>query len=173
MKKHVLMIAAALLLGAMSFAQGAGPKGGAPGAAGQGKGQGKGGGMMRMGGARGEIEKKVFAQLGLNAAQKTKVAALQKSQQDKVKAAFAGMKPPAQGQKPDQATMQKMQATMKKLRDGYQTGLKGILTPAQYTKYQTLMKAEMDKWRKDHPGGPGGKPGGGGGEGKAGKKPPL
>jgi hypothetical protein len=38
------------------------------------------------------------------------------------------------------------------------------LTPAQYKKYQDLMKAEMDKWMKDHPRGQGGaaagKPGG-------------
>jgi len=170
MKKQVLMIAAALLLGAMSFAQGAGPKGGAPGGVGQVKGQGKGGGMMRMGGGRMEVEKKVFDQLGLNASQKTKVATLQKSQQEKVKAAFAGFKPPAQGQKPDQATMQKMQAKMKTLREGYQTGLKGILTSAQYTKYTSLMKSEMEKWRAAHPGGPGGK---GGAVGKGGKKPPL
>lgn len=162
MKKKVVMVAAALLLGTASFAQTAGPRGGAPGAAGQGQ-----RGQAQRGAGGMQIEKNVFDKLGLSAAQKQKIEALQKNQAAKMKEMRDKAK--ASGAKPDRTAMQ---ASMKKMREEHLASLKSILTPAQFTKYQELMKAEMEKFRKEHAGqaGAGGAKGAKGGKagGKAG-----
>lgn len=143
MKKHVVMVAAAVLLGTVSFAQTAGPRGGAPG------GQAGKGAKAGQRGQGGQLEQKVFGQLGLSAAQKQKIEALRKSRMDQFKAMREKAK--ASGQQPDRKAMA---GTFKKMQEEYQASLKNILTPAQFTKFQSLMKAEMEKYRKEHPGGP-------------------
>lgn len=149
MKKQVIMIAAALLLGTMSYAQGAGPKAGTPGKPGQAKNGQRGPGGMRGGmGAQ-----KVFDKLGLSAAQKTQLEKINKAHMDKMKAMREKNKGNA---KPD---MEAMRAQGKKMRDAYMADIKKVLTPAQFKKMETLMAEERAKFMKNRPAG-GQKPGG-------------
>jgi|GEM_PF-4120846 len=146
MKKHIIMIAAALLLGTLSFAQNAGPKGGAPGGQRQG---GMGRGM--------DMQKNVYAKLNLSAAQKAALEKLNNAQMEKLKAMRGNA--PAAGQKPD---MEAMRAQGKKMREAHMAEVKKILTPAQYKTMVELMTAERAKFMKMRGAGPGGKPGKGG-----------
>ena len=159
MKKQLVMIAAALLLGTMAFGQAAGPRGGAGG--GQGKGPGQAG---QRGGGQGQMEKKIIDQLGLSAAQKKQWEAYAKARGEKMKAMREKMS--AGGQKPDR---QAMMAQMKKMQEENKASIKKILTPAQFTKFESLMKAEREKFMKERPQGAGG-PGGPGGKGARGGK---
>ena len=156
MKTHVIMIAAAFLLGTMSFAQGAGPRGGAAGGPGPGgKGvRGQGGPGRGMG-----MQKQVFEKLGLSAAQKTQLEKVSKAHGDKLKA----MREKNQG-KTTKPNMETWRAESKKMRDAYMADVKKILTPAQYKKMQDLMAAERAKFEKNRTAAGAGKAGGKGGK---------
>lgn len=137
MKKNLVMIAAALLLGTMSFAQAAGPKGGAPiqfknGNRGA---EGPRGGMMG--------SKKILDSLNLSASQKAQIEKLNKAQAEKVKAMRD--KAAATGNKPDREAFR---AQAMKMREGYLAQLKKILTPAQYQKFDAAMKAQRAEFEK-------------------------
>ena len=154
MKKHIIMIAAALMLGTVSFAQGAGPKGGAPGAQRQGQNGQRGPGGMGRGM---DMQKSIYAKLGLSAAQMSALEKLNKAQMDKFKAMrdkaqSGGQKPPSEADR----------AQFKKMRDAHTAEVKKILTPAQFKKMEELMAAERAKFMKMRGAGPGGKPGKGG-----------
>ena len=126
----VLVIAASLT--AVSFAQGAGPKGGAPGK------QGGPGGEHRFG----RIEK-ILQDLNLTKDQKSKVKDLMKKTGDQLKdlhKSSGGGK----GDKPTPETREKMKAIMK----GFHDELFKILTPDQQKKF----KEEMKKLREQNQG---------------------
>lgn len=125
-------VVALFALSAFSFGQTAGPKGGAS------QGPGKGGQERMRGGMMGG--KRIFEQLNLTAAQKTKMEALREKMRADMKANFE------KGAKPDAA---KVKAAM----DKYQKEIMAILTPEQQTKYKALLE-EMKKKRGQ--GGPGG-----------------
>ena len=147
--KALMAVGVAVAMIGSAFAQGAGPKG-----AGQGGKRGPGGpGGMRRGGPMG-FDGPVLEKLNLTASQKTQV----KSLKDKLG-------------KEAQATMEKNRGNRDAMREAfkgfgkkYKEGLDKILTPAQQKQYKTLMKAEMEKRRKEmgnrRPGGAG-RPAGG------------
>lgn len=148
--------------------QGAGGKAGAPAS-----GQRRQGGGMRMGGLH-KMEESIFAKLGLSADQKAKLKALSDKEEKDNKAImdkFRAMR--ESGKQPSDAERQKMRTQMESRRTAHEAALKKILTAAQYKKYQDLVKAEMEKMRKEfeknggRPGGPGA-PGGPRGGGKPG-----
>lgn len=145
MRKLFVLLGVGALV-AMSFAQTAGPKGGGP------QGPGKGGQERMRGGMMGG--KRIFDQLNLTAAQKTKMEALREKMRADMKANFE------KGSKPDAA---KVKAAM----DKYQKDIMAILTPAQQTKYKALLE-EMKAKRGQ--GGPGGANKGKAGAGAGGAK---
>lgn len=154
-------IAGAMVTSVFAQGTGAGPKGGQGGVnSGKPGQQGRPGGM-RMGGRR--FQDEVFAKLNLNADQKAKIKALQ----DKFRKEMEAMRSKGTaGGPPSQADRDKMMAKFKAHNDA----LMKILTPAQKTKFEQLMKEMREKARSQR-GGPGApppgkKPGGGG-------KPPL
>lgn len=153
-KRTLTTILAALMATTLVFAQAAGPRGGAGQAGPGGKGQ-VGGGVRRMG----QFQQKVLDQLNLNANQKSQIKALNDKRMAEMKARRDKMQ--ANGQQVDR---EKMRAEMKKNQDAYQASLKKILTAQQFAKYEQLMKAEMEKMRKQG----GGQPGAGGKAGKGG-----
>lgn len=162
MKNRLVLVAAALLIGALAHAQNAGPRGGAPGAgqrgqAGQGQKSGFGRPMMGM-------RKEMMDKLNLTAAQKSQIEKLDKAQMEKMQAMRDKMK--ASGKQPDRDTFRTQAKTM---RESYVASLKKILTPAQFTKMEALQKEMREKFQKEHPGGPGGPGGPAGKGGKAGK----
>lgn len=128
-------VVALFALSAFSFGQTAGPKGGA------GQGPGKGGQERMRGGMMGG--KRIFDQLNLTAAQKTKMEALREKMRADMKANFE------KGSKPD-AT--KVKAAM----DKYQKEIMAILTPEQQKKYKALLEEMKKKRGQGGPGGPGG-----------------
>ncbi|MBX7135481.1 MAG: Spy/CpxP family protein refolding chaperone [Fimbriimonadaceae bacterium] len=134
MRKLFVLLGVGALV-AMSFAQTAGPKGGGP------QGPGKGGQERMRGGMMGG--KRIFDQLNLTAAQKTKMEALREKMRADMKANFE------KGSKPDAA---KVKAAM----DKYQKDIMAILTPAQQTKYKALLEEMKAKRGQGGPGGPGG-----------------
>lgn len=159
--KQLVMIVAAVALGATAFAQNAGPKGGV---------QFKGGnqGAQRPGGRMGGGMKKILDQLNLTAAQKAQVEKLNKAQADKIRAMRD--KAVANGKQPDREAFR---AQAMKMRDSYMADLKKVLTAAQFKKFEDLMKAQRSQFEKraggaGAPGGPSGakKPGGAKGGGR-------
>lgn len=174
MKKFTKFLIVTLAFGALvsaSFAQAGGP-GGRPGGAG---GSGRPGGPGAPGGPGGpggqgqrrnlmhEMEQKILNQLNLTADQKAKIKKLDEDTDKKMKALMD--KARAGGANVDR---QKVGQDMRKIMEDRKTALYKILTPAQKTKYDSLMKAEMEKFRKEHPRGAGG-PGGAGAPGAGGK----
>lgn len=179
MKNIIKIFVATAIMGVMTvsaFAQGAGPAGGAKGgaAAGPGGRQGGPGGGMRRGG-RMQFDTEILAKLKLTADQQKKVKALKEATQKKGeelrKSLMGNAKPGANGAKPGgpggpgggriQMTPE-LREKFKAIQDGYLKGLKGILTPTQYSDYEKQMKDLMAKMRAKGPGGPGGAPGKGG-----------
>ena len=157
----ILVVGAAIGLATESLAQQPGPKGGQGGGQFGRPGQG---GQRRVGGMRRlqEVNKKIFAQLGLNADQKKKIEALDKKSAAKMQDLMKDFKPGGD--------MSGMRDKFRAVREDYNKGLKSILTPAQLKKYEELRKAEMQKMRQQFGGGrgfgggrPGGAPGPGGG----------
>jgi periplasmic protein CpxP/Spy len=160
MKKLINIAIAASLMAALtatSFAQGAGPAGGAKGGA-QGQGQGKGpggrrGGMMAM-------DAEVLAKLNLTESQKKDIKKLKEDTGKKMKDVFQDAKG---------GDREAMRDKMKGIFEGYQTGLKKILTPSQFAQFEKEMKEIRKKMGNRGPGGPGGAPPAGGkGKGKGG-----
>lgn len=175
MKRVITILMAAVLAGSMSIAvaQTAGPGKGKGGGAGVQGGQrgpsGQGGGRARMQ----EMQKKIFDQLGLSAAQKTKIDALNKKYMADMEA-MRGKQ--GQGGQPG-ANREKFQA----MRKAHDESIKKVLTAAQLKKYEELRKKQMEEFRKQFgqgrgPGGPGAPAKGGAAGGskgsKGGTKPP-
>ena len=173
MKNVVKMFVAVAVMGVLSvsaFAQGAGPGGPAAGQKGgkQGgkQGGGGGGGGMRRGG---NLDAEVLAKLNLTEAQKGKVKALKEATQKKVQELFksaGGGKPGAGGPGGPGGPGGGMREKMKPIMDGYQSGMKAILTPTQYKDYEKGVKEAREKMRAQFGGGPGGPGAGGKGAGK-------
>ncbi|MGV3615305.1 MAG: Spy/CpxP family protein refolding chaperone [Fimbriimonas sp.] len=151
----LIALGATLGLAGETFAQAAGPRGGAQGGPGQG-GPGGPGGRMRGGGMRRmqEMQAKIFAQLKVTPAQKTKIDALNKKTQAKFQAMMKDFKPGG-----DREAIRKK---FRGVQDEHRKEMDKILTPDQRKKYDTLMKAERAKMRsmRGGPGGPGARPGG-------------
>lgn len=150
MKKLLALLATtvlALAVVAPAFAQQPGP-GGRPGGAG---GQGRMMNPERMKQLE-EIRTKVLGQLGLTAAQKTKIQALDKKLKEDVDKL---MKAP--GEQREKAPK------LRELRQKHQEATMAILTETQKTKFQELMREEMRKMMESQKGKEGGK-----GKGKAG-----
>ena len=152
-----------------AFAQGAGPGG-------QSKGQTKGqaggpqGGPQggQPGGRRGGLVKmdaEILEKLKLTDAQKKQVKELKEKTEAKMKELFAGA---AKG-----GDRSKMREQFKPVIEGYQAGMKKILTPKQQEEYEKALKEARKKMSAGRPGGPGaGGPGAGGpGAGGAGAPP--
>lgn len=153
---NAIVTVAALTVSAACLAQGAGPKGGPPRFGGQGgPGQRGGGPMQRLG----KVNHEILAKLNLNGTQKRQVKVLDDHTTSKVKALMQK----ARAAKGDRS---QFRGQFRDIQKGYTEGLKGILTPAQFKKYQALRKAAMDKFRAEHPNGFGGRPGGGRAGGK-------
>ncbi|HMS54134.1 MAG TPA: hypothetical protein PKA27_01915 [Fimbriimonadaceae bacterium] len=133
----------ALAMASMSFAQAAGPKGGAgkpgagvqKGAPGGGPGAGRQGGMRRGMG----MNEEMMAKLGLSADQKKKIEALNKKTQDQMKAVFEGSK----------GDREKAREKMRPIMENQRNEMKKILTPAQQAKLEQLRKEMIEKFRKD------------------------
>ncbi len=137
MVKIASVVVLATSLFAVSFAQGAGPKGGAP----------KEGQHARGPENRFQMLEKVLNQLDLNKDQKSKIKDLIKKTRDELKDVRKDAKPGADG-KPDPAVRDKVRGIMKTFHED----LFKILTPAQQDKFKQLMKDEMKK--NGGPGGP-------------------
>ncbi|MBL8065245.1 MAG: hypothetical protein JNM34_05235 [Chthonomonadaceae bacterium] len=159
MKKNIVMIVAALMLGSFAVAQSAGPKGGAKGT-GQGQGQRRGGPDGGPGRGMG-MEKEIFAKLNLTAAQKQQLENLGKAQREKMKSIRE--KAQASGQKPNR---DQMRAQFQKMQEEHKAAIKRILTTQQYQKFEQLIAQARKDWQKNHPNGPGrpGAPGAGKGK---------
>ncbi len=145
-----------LALGAFTFAQDAGPKGGGGSLPGV---QGKRGRAGGQGGAKRMVtmHADILAQLGLSSEQKTEIVALDKKFADDMKALAA-----EPGERKEKAPK------MKALRDAHHQDLMKILTPEQGKKYDELWKEAMQKARQKGPGGGRGRPGTGAGGGSTG-----
>lgn len=85
---------------------------------------------------------KIAAELGLNADQKKKLAALNLERDNKRAAIRTNVKASVtkESGKPSEAAKNKAQADRKVMRQEYRQGLKGFLTPEQFEKWK-----EMDK----------------------------
>lgn len=150
--KALMAVFVAVAMIGSAFAQGAGPQAGGPG---QGKGgkRGPGGPMGRRGGPM-NFDGPVLDKVNLNATQKSQVKTLKEKLGKDMKAAFDK----------NQGNREAMRTAMKGVGKSYRDGLMKILTPAQQKQYKSLMKAEMEKRRKEMgnrrggPGGPGGPP---------------
>jgi Spy/CpxP family protein refolding chaperone len=157
MKKiTVAALVAIMLVGALSsaFAQGAGPKNGGQGV-GQGQKQGQQGQRGRMGR---KMQEEIYAKLGLNEKQKAQI----KSINEKYMKQFEAIRgPQGAGQRtpPSEENRKKMMDLFQKRN----AELMAVLTPAQKTKYEALMKEMRDKMQKGG-GRPGGAPPPGGGK---------
>lgn len=121
----VTALVAALAVPAL--AQAPGPK------PGDGKAQAQARGM-RTGG----IHDDLVAKLNLSAAQKTKIEALKKKNQDAVKKLMG-----------NGADREKNRDKMRELMESSRKEFLAILTPAQRTQYEQLVKAEMEKRRAE------------------------
>lgn len=154
MNKFILTLCAAVVVAAVSFAQAPGPNRGGAGDRPSGQ---RGGMMMSQRGI--EIEKRVLAKLNLTADQKKRIDALnakQKTEMDKIMAEVRKLrdanKPaagkPNQNRQPD-PKMRALMERMGKLIQSRRTELNKILTPAQRSQYEKLMKDEMEKMRKE------------------------
>jgi Spy/CpxP family protein refolding chaperone len=150
-----------------AFAQGAGPGGQSKG---QTKGQAGGPQGGQPGGRRGglmKMDSEILEKLKLTDAQKKQVKELKEKTEAKMKELFAGA---AKG-----GDRSKMREQFKPVIEGYQTGMKKILTPKQQEEYEKALKEARKKMSAGRPGGPGaggpgaGAPPAGGARGKAGK----
>lgn len=153
-----------------AFAQGAGPGGQSKG---QTKGQAGGPQGGQPGGRRGglmKMDSEILEKLKLTDAQKKQVKELKEKTEAKMKELFASA---AKG-----GDRSKMREQFKPVIEGYQTGMKKILTPKQQEEYEKALKEARKKMSAGRPGGPGaGGPGAGGAgappageaKGKAGK----
>ena len=150
-----------------AFAQGAGPGGQSKG---QNKGQAGGPQGGQPGGRRGglmKMDSEILEKLKLTDAQKKQVKELKEKTEAKMKELFAGA---AKG-----GDRSKMREQFKPVIEGYQTGMKKILTPMQQEEYEKALKEARKKMSAGRPGGPGaggpgaGAPPAGGSRGKAGK----
>lgn len=150
-----------------AFAQGAGPGGQSKG---QTKGQAGGPQGGQPGGRRGglmKMDSEILEKLKLTDAQKKQVKELKEKTEAKMKELFAGA---AKG-----GDRSKMREQFKPVIEGYQTGMKKILTPKQQEEYEKALKEARKKMSAGRPGGPGaggpgaGAPPAGGSRGKAGK----
>lgn len=171
-----------------AFAQGAGPAKGGAAQGGKAGGPGGPGGMRRGGGMMG-MDDAVLAKLNLTADQKKKVAALKEATKKKGedfrkslglgagagagkagagKAGKAGAAGGPGGQRIKLTDDQR--AKLKAIGEGYQTGLKKILTPTQQASYEKEMKAQREKMRSQFQ--KGGGPGAAGAKGKGKNIPP-
>jgi Spy/CpxP family protein refolding chaperone len=154
-----------------AFAQGAGPGGQSKGQTkGQTKGQAGGPQGGQPGGRRGglmKMDSEILEKLKLTDAQKKQVKELKEKTEAKMKELFAGA---AKG-----GDRSKMREQFKPVIEGYQTGMKKILTPKQQEEYEKALKEARKKMSAGRPGGPGaggpgaGAPPAGGSRGKAGK----
>ncbi|MDR3690745.1 MAG: hypothetical protein P4L46_15315 [Fimbriimonas sp.] len=122
--------------------------------------QGPGG--MRGGGQRMDPKarlEKMTKDLGLNASQSKKVGDLQTKMMDSMKKLRSAP-----------GDFKSKFPQMKKIRDEFGAGMKKILTPAQFAKFDKMEKERMSRMRGM--GGPGGRgPGGPGGRGPGGPPP--
>ncbi|MFY7881735.1 MAG: hypothetical protein ACOVR6_05520 [Fimbriimonas sp.] len=150
-----------------AFAQGAGPGGQSKG---QTKGQAGGPQGGQPGGRRGglmKMDSEILEKLKLTDAQKKQVKELKEKTEAKMKELFASA---AKG-----GDRSKMREQFKPVIEGYQTGMKKILTPKQQEEYEKALKEARKKMSAGRPGGPGaggpgaGAPPAGGARGKAGK----
>ena len=148
-----------------AFAQGAGPGGQSKG---QTKGQAGGPQGGQPGGRRGGLVKmdaEILEKLKLTDAQKKQVKELKEKTEAKMKELFAGA---AKG-----GDRSKMREQFKPVIEGYQAGMKKILTPKQQEEYEKALKEARKKNGAGRPGGPGaggaGAPPAGEAKGKAGK----
>lgn len=160
--KGIFAIVLGVSLVAPAMAQQSGPRGGG---GVQGGGQrgpgGPGGNRMMMGGRMKEVQTKVLAQLGLSDAQKSKLKALDAETEKKMKALMDANK----GKNQSDASRKEMMEKFRAINESRKTQFEKILTPAQLKKYESLMKAEMEKMRKEREKNGGNRPGGRGGAG--------
>jgi|GEM_PF-3835400 len=141
--KGLIITGVAMAMIVPAFSQQAGPTNGSLQGGSQqgGKHDGKGGGARLL-----KLNKEVLAKIDppLNADQKTKVDALEKS-------TMAAMKDLRAKAKTEDKTQ--LRDAMKKITTDYRNGLKAILTPAQQTSYQKLYKEAVAKAKQDAKGG--------------------
>ena len=156
MNLKAILIVAGLVIGGAAIAQGGAKAGsgqqGGPGRPGQG-GPGGPGGMRRM--TPEQRVDRIGKELGLTAAQKTKVLAIYKASADQGKKIFEDKK----------MTREQKMAAFEKFRDANTKKIKAILTKDQIKKYEAMLARR----RMGGPGGPGGRPGGPGAPGAGGK----
>ncbi len=133
-------------LATSTWAQGAGPKGGAKppqqgGKLGQ-PGQGKGGPGMRMGKMYGEL----MGKLDLSAAQKSRIAAIDAKHKDSMQKLMQ-----APGERDQKMTK------FRELSQKHRSDVQAVLTPAQKAQFERLMKEAREKFRQNRgdPGAPG------------------
>ncbi|MGH9644459.1 MAG: Spy/CpxP family protein refolding chaperone, partial [Terriglobales bacterium] len=122
-------------------AQTAGPKG-----VHQGQHNGAGGGQRLE--KMVQAQNKIFAQLNLTAAQKAKVAAVEKKHMAAFKAMFEARsknKGTSDGE-PSRSDRKAQFEKMKSMHQEYEKDIKAILTPAQAAKYDSLRKAQMGQF---------------------------
>ena len=118
------------------------------------------------------IQTKVMKLVGLTAEQQKQIAAANKKMQDSMQKEMQSLMQGAKdGARPDR---DKMQAARKKINDAHVASMTKIMGKEKYAQYDKLMKAEMDKLRKEmgmgqRGGGQGGRGGAGAGAGGAGK----
>lgn len=158
-KVTVAALVAIMLIGAVSsaFAQAAGPKGGAPGA-GQKPGQGQRGGFGK------RMQEEVFAKLNLTPKQSAQIKAINEKYKVQYEALRPAVAPGKQRTPMSDADRKKFMA----IREKQNAEFLAVLTPAQKTKFEALMKEMRAKMQNG-----GGRPGGGtpppgGGKGKGG-----
>ncbi|MCB8933248.1 MAG: hypothetical protein M9921_09795 [Fimbriimonadaceae bacterium] len=175
MKIVITLITTAALAGSLvtaAFAQAAGPKNGGQGQ-GLGQGQRQGQGQQLQNRARAgqmqKINQEVLAKLNLNKRQQSKLEAAQKKLQDGLKELMEKAR-----ETKDRAAFRE---EAQKLQTEYRETVKTTLTEQQLKKYQELMRAALEKLRKDGggatdrktdragKGGKAGRAGGGGGGG--------
>lgn len=146
-----------------AFAQGAGPGGQSKG---QTKGQAGGPQGGQPGGRRGglmKMDSEILEKLKLTDAQKKQVKELKEKTEAKMKELFAGA---AKG-----GDRSKMREQFKPVIEGYQTGMKKILTPKQQEEYEKALKEARKKMGAGRPGAGGPGAGGPGAAGGAGAPP--
>lgn len=129
MKKLLTIFAVSVIamsLSVASFAQDAGPKGGAPGLGGK-------AGRTGQVGKLGKIHDEILAKLNLTQAQKDKIAALKKELQSKVsELRKSGDKDAAKGK-------------LRELMQEHSKAVMNVLTPAQKEQYAKLLKEYREK----------------------------
>lgn len=164
MKKiTVAALAAMMLVGAVSsaFAQAAGPKGGAPGV-----GSGQKGQQGQRGGFGRRMQEEIFAKLNLTPKQTAQIKAINEKYKNQYEALRPAGTPGQQRTPMTDADRKKFMA----IRAKQNAEIMAVLTPAQKTKFEALMKEMRAKFQGGggRPGGGTPPPGGKGGKGKGG-----